>query len=65
MAGEEELLVDGSAGRRAIELVMAIFQSGTTGERVKLPMTLYDLFYTRKAILQHGPHFPESRRSVE
>ncbi len=65
LAGEEELLIDGVAGRRTIELVMAIFQSGTTGERVKLPMTPKDIFYTRDGILKHAPHFHEKTRSVE
>jgi predicted dehydrogenase len=65
LAGEEELLIDGVTGRRTIELVMAIFQSGTTGERVKLPMTRDDIFYTRDGILEHAPHFHEKTRSVE
>jgi len=65
LAGEEELMIDGVTGRRTIELVMAIFQSGTTGERVKLPMTPKDIFYTRDGILEHAPHFHEKTRSVE
>lgn len=65
LAGEEELLIDGVAGRSTIELVSAIFQSGTTGERVKLPMTPDDIFYTRAGILKHAPHFNEKTRSVE
>jgi UDP-N-acetyl-2-amino-2-deoxyglucuronate dehydrogenase len=65
LKGEEELLIDGAAGRRTIELVMAIFQSGTTGERVTLPMTPEDIFYTRDGILEHAHHFHEKTRSVE
>jgi predicted dehydrogenase len=65
LEGEEELLIDGVAGRRTIELVMAIFQSGTTGKRVKLPMTPEDPFYTREGILKNAPHFHEKTRSVE
>lgn len=65
LEGDEELLVDGVAGRRTIELVMAIFQSGITGERVKLPMTPKDIFYTREGILKTAPHFHEKTRSVE
>ena len=30
--------VDGEAGRRALELVLAIYQSAATGDRVKLPL---------------------------
>jgi len=63
--GEEELLIDGVAGRSTIELVTAIFQSGATGKRVKLPMTPEDLFYTRAGILKNAPHFNEKTRSVE
>lgn len=33
------LLVDGKAGRRALELVLAIYKSAATGESVKLPLT--------------------------
>ena len=65
LEGEEELLVDGVAGRRTIELVMAIFQSGLTGKRVMLPMTPADTFYTREGILKSAPHFHEKTRSVE
>ena len=63
--GEEELQIDGMAGRSTIELVSAIFQSGATGKRVKLPMTPEDLFYTREGILKNAPHFHEKTRSVE
>jgi len=63
--GEEELLIDGVAGRCTIELVMAIFQSGATGMRVKLPMTPADPFYTREGILKNAPHFNKKTRSVE
>jgi len=63
--GEEELLIDGVAGRSTIELVTAIFQSGATGQRVKLPMKPADPFYTREGILKNAPHFHEKTRSVE
>jgi len=65
LEGTEELLVDGVAGRKTIELVMAIFQSGITGKRVKLPMTPDNAFYTRDGILSVAPHFHEKTRSVE
>lgn len=55
--GKDELQVDGIAGRRVIELVSAIYQSGTTGQRVKLPILPEDIFYTRSSILQHAPKF--------
>ena len=60
-----ELLIDGKAGRRTLELVMAIYQSGITGKRVKLPLTPDDICYTREGILKNAPHFHEKTRSVE
>lgn len=36
--GEEKLLVDGEAGRRAVELVLAIYKSAAEGKPVKLPL---------------------------
>ncbi len=36
--GREELLVDAEAGKRALELVLAIYQSAATGEAVRLPL---------------------------
>ena len=37
--GKEELLVDGEAGKRALELVLAIYKSASEGQPVKLPLT--------------------------
>lgn len=36
--GKEELLVDGEAGKRALELVLAIYKSAAEGRPVKLPL---------------------------
>ena len=36
--GKEELLVDGEAGKRALELVLAIYKSAAEGQPVKLPL---------------------------
>lgn len=36
--GEEKLLVDGEAGKRALELVLAIYKSAAEGRPVKLPL---------------------------
>ena len=37
--GKEELVVDGEAGRRALELVLAIYKSAATGLPVKFPLS--------------------------
>lgn len=36
--GKEDLLVDGEAGKRALELVLAIYKSSAEGKPVKLPL---------------------------
>ena len=36
--GKEELIVDGEAGKRALELVLAIYKSAAEGKPVKLPL---------------------------
>lgn len=36
--GKEKLLVDGEAGKRALELVLAIYKSASEGKPVKLPL---------------------------
>lgn len=38
LRGEKELLVDAEAGKRALELVLAIYQSAFEGRPVKLPL---------------------------
>ena len=61
--GEQELLADGVAGRRAVDMVMAIYQSGTTGKRVRLPLKPEDIFYTREAGLRNAPQFRKINNS--
>ena len=63
--GEEPLLIDGHEGRKTLELVSAIYQSGTTNQRVKLPLRQGDAFYTREGILEAAPRFYEKTHSVE
>ncbi|MBP5384609.1 MAG: Gfo/Idh/MocA family oxidoreductase [Lachnospiraceae bacterium] len=36
--GQEQLVVDAEAGKRALELVLAIYKSAATGETVRLPL---------------------------
>lgn len=65
LEGTEELLIDGVEGRKTIELVTGIYQSGFTGKRVKLPMTPKDAFYSRDGILKNTFHFHEKTRSIK
>jgi UDP-N-acetyl-2-amino-2-deoxyglucuronate dehydrogenase len=63
--GTQALLVDGTEGRKTLELVTAIYKSGIEGQKVKLPLTPQDPFYTRQGVLDKAPHFHEKTRSVE
>ncbi len=61
----EPLLVDGVQGRRTLELITAIYQSGHLGTPVTLPLGPEAPFYSRAGILKHARHFHEKTRSVE
>lgn len=63
--GREPVLVDGVQGRRTLELITAIYQSGQTGKAVQLPLGPGDPFYSRAGILKNARHFHEKTRSVE
>ncbi len=63
--GEGPLLVDGAQGRRTLELITAIYQSGHLGEKVCLPLPPEAPFYTREGILKHARHFHEKSKNVE
>lgn len=65
LEGQEELLVDGHAGRRTIELITAIYFAGTYDQKVKLPLTPGNPFYTTEGILANAPRFYQKTRSVE
>lgn len=65
LEGREPLLVDGTQGRRTLELITAIYQSSHLGQRVRLPLPPDAPFYTRHGILRHARHFHEKTRSVE
>ena len=60
----EPLLIDGAQGRRTLELVSAIYQSGHLGGKVALPLTPEDPFYSREGILRTARRFHEKTRSV-
>jgi predicted dehydrogenase len=63
--GEAQLLIDGHAGRRTIELISAIYFAGTYGEKVKLPLSPDNPFYTSRGILARAPRFYQKTTSVE
>ncbi|MCL4176446.1 MAG: Gfo/Idh/MocA family oxidoreductase [Verrucomicrobia bacterium] len=65
IAGRQELLVDGHEGRKTIELITAIYQSGHLGRAVTLPLGPRDPFYTREGILQRARRYHQKTRNVE
>lgn len=51
--------IGGEDGRRTIELITAVYQSGATGQTVRLPISRDDPFYTVAGMMAHMPHFYE------
>lgn len=60
-----EVLIDGIAGRGTLELITAIYKSASLGEKVNLPLSTQDPFYTREGIQQYAIRFYEKKTSVE
>ncbi len=58
-------LIDGESGRMAIELISAIYKSGTLGVPVSLPMSKDDEFYTHEGLVNNAIHFNEKTKFVE
>ncbi len=56
-------LVDGQAGRRTVEFIMAAYQSAFTGRPVRLPLSPKDPFYTKEGILANAVKFHEKKTS--
>lgn len=57
--------IDGESGRRTIELITAIYESGSLKRAVTLPIKKDDPFYTVEGIMANTPHFYEKSASVE
>ena len=56
--------ITGEDGRRTIELICAIYKSGSEGKTVQLPLQKNDPFYTVAGIQRSVPHFYEKTTSV-
>ena len=61
----DEVAITGEDGRRTIELITAIYASGSLKRPVELPLKPEDPFYTVEGIRAHVPHFYEKSASVE
>lgn len=59
-----EPAIGGEDGRRTIELITAIYLSGSTGRTVDLPLKKDCPFYTVSGIMSGAPHFYEKTASV-
>lgn len=62
--GSTQPAITGVDGRRTIELITAIYKSGSSGKTVKLPIAKDDPFYTVQGIQASVPHFFEKTNSV-
>lgn len=56
--------IGGEDGCRTIELITAIYLSGSFGQTVELPLTKDSPFYTVDGIMKNTPHFYEKAASV-
>ncbi len=61
----KKVLISGEDGKKALELITAIYKSAITREPVKLPLSKEDSFYTVEGIQANAPHFYEKSASVE
>lgn len=56
--------ITGEDGRRTIEIITAIYKSGSLGQTVKLPLEQDDAFYTVSGIQANVPRFYEKTSSL-
>ena len=59
-----DVAITGEDGRRTIELITAIYESGSMKKTVEMPLRPDDPFYTVDGIRAHVPHFHEKNVSV-
>ncbi|MDR1093195.1 MAG: Gfo/Idh/MocA family oxidoreductase [Clostridiales bacterium] len=62
--GKTDLAVTCADGRNAVELITAIYKSGSSGRAVRLPLKKGDAFYTERG-RGKMPRFHEKKYSVE
>ncbi|MGD7045014.1 Gfo/Idh/MocA family protein [Jeotgalibacillus proteolyticus] len=61
----ENVLVDGVQGRQTLEIIMAVYESASTGRTIQLPITESNLFYDRAGVLENAIHFYEKTKTVK
>lgn len=62
---ETEPMVDGSAGRRTVELITGIYKSAQSGCAVDFPIDPSDPFYRSESMIPLMPRFHRKTRSVD
>jgi predicted dehydrogenase len=62
--GRGRVLVDGTEGRRTMEVITAIYKAAITGQPVLLPISPDDVFYRRNGVAQNAPRFHRKTGSV-
>ncbi len=65
IAGEDSLLIDGNAGRDALDVIYGIYQSAVERSEVALPVGRESSFYTKDGVLKAAPRFYEKSASVD
>ena len=64
LENDTEVAIGAEDGRRTIELITAIYKSGSEGTAVALPLDKSDPFYTVEGIMARTPHFYEKTTSA-
>ena len=64
LENDTEVAITGEDGRRTIELITAMYKSGSLHQPVSFPLLPDDPFYTVEGIHAHAPHFYEKSVSV-
>ena len=59
-----DIAITAEDGRRTIELITAIYESGSMGRTVELPIEKTDPFYTVNGIRENVPYFYKKNKSV-
>ena len=65
LQNKEQPLITGLDGRKTVELISAIYKSGSKKETVSLPITKEDDYYTFEGILKNAIRFHEKTGFVE
>jgi len=63
--GKEKLLVTPEEGKKALEIIYAIYKSSIENATVHLPLSEKDAFYRSSTMLKKVPHFYKKGKSVE